>query len=103
MDSITIVRFEQIKTPYTREEVVRRAEALVGQPFKHLPGNPPEHKVIAELQGKKLRVSDVEQIYNDWALMSSVYGPDAWDSVPHESVEIDALAIARLMYEGKAN
>lgn len=104
MSIVTITRFEDIKTPYTRQQVVQRMEGLIGRPFKHLPGNPAGHQVMAVLSdGWKLRASDAEQLYNDWELFCAVYGPDAWDSVFHSPQEIEALPIVCALYGEGSN
>lgn len=95
---VDVIPVERINTPYTREELVARATALLGQPFKHLPGNPPEHQVLGEFAGVKIRVEAVEQLFNDWELMCDVYGPDAWASIPHDEFENAVLALARRLY-----
>ena len=74
-DTISVLRFEDIKgVKYSREECVRRAKSQMGKPFLHIPGNLPAHKVLAEIDGIKLRVEDAEMLYNDMQLMNYAYG-----------------------------
>ena len=61
--------------PKTKNEAIRRAnrtEALIGTPFVCLPGNPPDHKVLFICQDQKIRVSDVEMVFNDALLSDAV-------------------------------
>ncbi len=82
----------------TREEVLRRASAQTGA-FKHLPGNPPPHKVLAEIDGHKVRVEEIEMIYNDTELMEAVYGLGCHDKIDHpDSPMAKARALARKLY-----
>lgn len=57
------------------EEVVSRAESLLGTPYKPLPGNPPPHKVLGRTSsGSKLTVEVIQQIMNDAFLMDALRG-----------------------------
>jgi hypothetical protein len=59
----------------TREEVLERAERLLGSPFKSLPGNPPDHHVVGRFSdGTRITVQMVEMIMNDAWLMDSLHG-----------------------------
>lgn len=59
-------------------------ESLVGAPFVCLPGRPPDHKVLRTFVhgGKevKLRVRDVETVWNDAALIDAVRGAGEYET-----------------------
>jgi hypothetical protein len=62
--------------PKTQAEARRRAsrvDALLGTPFVCLPGNPPDHKVLfVSKEGHKVRVKDIEMVFNDALLSDAV-------------------------------
>lgn len=65
------------KPPPSEEEGKRRTERanqLIGQPFVHLPGKPPQHKVLADIDGLKIRVETVEMVWNDKNFIDYVCG-----------------------------
>lgn len=61
------------KSPEESQRRVDRAKALVGTPFIRLPGDLPGHQVaFVSTEGHKVRVSDVEMVFNDAALMDAI-------------------------------
>lgn len=62
-----------IKETLTNEQRinrVRRAEEMVGKvPFLHLPGNPPQWRILFESHGRKIRVEVLEMVWNDAVLI----------------------------------
>lgn len=57
----------------------KRMDELVGKPFIELPNSPDKHKVLfVSKDGYKVRVNEVEMVYNDMVLMDYVsnYGED---------------------------
>lgn len=61
---------------FTPREIASRAERLVGTPYKRLPGDLPEHKVLGiTSSGKTITVADVEAVMNDAFLIDACRGP----------------------------
>ena len=89
---------------FTRLERAERAESLAKNraPFIHLPGNPPEHKVLKEFpDGVKLRVSDVEMIYNDALLIDAAGGIGLYvENLDYPPYQRAAYELAMEMYAG---
>ena len=69
-------KVELVYRPKTTTEANRRAsrlEGLIGTPFVPLPGNPPDHKVLfVAKDGSRIRVSQVEMVFNDALLSDAV-------------------------------
>lgn len=87
----------------TGEESVRRMEAQLGQPFVSLPGNPPEWKIVGEIDGHKVRVKDIEMVYNDTLFVEGVYGLGCHDKVdPPNSLMAKVRKLAFEMYKERA-
>jgi len=66
---------EIVYRPKTEAEAQRRVErskCLQGLPFLHLPDNPPQHRILFEFHGVKVRVSNVEMVFNDALLMDAI-------------------------------
>ena|SRR5216684_6688085 len=100
MDTITVTKFENIKgVKYSRFEVVKRIESRVGEPFEHIPGNPPSHHVLMELEnGTRIRVEDVEMVYNDAKLMNYGYGDGVYEANV-SPLELRIFELARELYK----
>jgi hypothetical protein len=90
--------------PNTTEEGARRAAraefaAKNKFPFRHLPGNPPPHKIaLVTTDGTKVRVEAVEMVYNDMLLMDFVSsegidGPLYRDTVSGRQLEVLEFAL----------
>jgi hypothetical protein len=78
--------------------IVARAKALVGMPFMRLPGNPPDHLVAGETyEGVKLRVEDVEMVWNDAILLDAIHGGGKYRGVAYP-MDRAALEIAERLY-----
>lgn len=66
----------------TNEERLKRADAYRGTPFKRLPGDPPQHKVLGALaDGFIVRVSVVEMVWNDMLLMNAIEGDGTYEAL----------------------
>ncbi len=55
-------------------EINRRGKLVTGQPFVSLPDAPNVHKVVGEFKGHKIRIKDVEMVFNDAMMMDFIYG-----------------------------
>jgi len=94
------------QSPYTREESVKRAADLVGKPFEQLPGKPPQHQVLTTLSdGSKVRVSDVETVFNDWLMAEYVDGPGCYEEACRNDTrpglgprQLEILELAKGLY-----
>ena len=89
---------------FSNVERAQRAESLARAhaPFIHLPGNPPPHKVLKEFpDGAKIRVSDIEMVYNDALLIDAAGGVGLYaedlDYPPYQRV---AYELAMELYKG---
>jgi hypothetical protein len=61
------------KSPAEAHRRELRTKRLVGTPFLQLPGKPAQHRVLfTTSEGHKARVSDVEMVFNDAAIIDSV-------------------------------
>lgn len=70
-------KIEVVYRPKTKEEGQRRAKRAVEiqGPFIRLPGNLPVHRVcFVARDGSKVRVGDVEMVFNDMLLMDAISG-----------------------------
>ena len=94
--------FRVVYRAKTSEEAQRRADrgkALVGTRFVRLPGNPPDHKILfVSRGGQKIRVSEVEMVFNDALLMDAVAdwgkdGPLYRDTIEGIQLEVYEYAI----------
>jgi hypothetical protein len=84
-------------------EVMRRTKLILGQPFLTIPSEtrPEEHKVLAEIEGHKVRRDDVEMVFNDTVLMNFNYahtGHRCEDEDPPGSPMAQVRALARKLY-----
>ena len=83
-------------------EIMRRTELCIGQPFVTLPmeTRPDEHKVLAVIQGEKIRRGAVEMVFNDTALMNFVYAGlhRSEDNDAPGSLMAEVRALARKLY-----
>lgn len=100
MDTITVTRFENIKgVKFSCTEVVSRMESQIGKPFECIPGNPPSHHVLMELEdGTKVRVETVEMVYNDAKLMNYSYGEGVYE-LNCAPLELRILELAKELYK----
>ena len=92
-------------TPEEGARAVERAREAVarGDPFETLPGNPPEHKVLAVLaDGSKVRVAHVETVYNDWKFMDYCYHEGFYEKHADARVK-EILALAKILYAAAQN
>lgn len=65
----------------TGEQIWRRAECLVGTPFKRLPGNLPGHKILGHCSdGTRITVEDLEMVMNDAFLIDACRGAGEYES-----------------------
>jgi hypothetical protein len=82
----------------SREEIVRRAKERIGTPFRHLPGNPPDHKIMGELpDGRKVSARALEMVYNDMLLMDYCYGEGYYARI-NTPGQVAILEMAKRLY-----
>lgn len=89
------------KTEEERKRILERGEKLIGTPFQNLPGNPDSHVVLGEFDGHKIRVKDVEMVWNDRFLIDAVYGPEGefYDAkIEPGTFQYFVLELAKKMY-----
>jgi len=76
-------------------EIMRRQGLVMGQPFVSLPNRAADHKVLAVIDGHKIRAADVEMVFNDGLLMDFVYrgiGPTSAEKDDSFMSQVRALA-----------
>lgn len=81
----------------------QKIESLKGTPFKRLPGEPPEHRVVGELtDGFKVRAHAVEMVWNDSFLMDAIEGDGTYEKLVtgDGSRNAEVLALAKRLYGG---
>lgn len=70
-------KFELVFRPDPKDvpEIMRRTQLILGQPFIKLPMDrrPDEHKILAVIDGHKVRRKDIEMVFNDTVLMNFTY------------------------------
>lgn len=97
---------EIVSRPASEEEgsrIVARAQELVDikAPFRCLPGNPPDHKIIAECaDGFKVRAIVAETVYNDWLFIDYCCGEGHYEKRSDARIR-EILQIARKLYDGE--
>lgn len=66
------------KTTGERQRRADRGAALLGTPFVRMPGGLADSHVLFEMEGHRVKVSDVEMVFNDCLLLDAVsnYGED---------------------------
>ena len=84
-------------------EIMRRTDLTLGQPFIQIPEEtrPDEHKVLAVIDGQKIRREHVEMVFNDTVLMNFVYaqtGHRSEDHDPPHSPMAKIRELARQLY-----
>jgi hypothetical protein len=75
-------------------EILRRQGLVIGQPFVKLPDAIP-HKVLAVIDGQKVRAADIEMVFNDGLLIDFVYrgiGPTSAEQDTPAMAQLRALA-----------
>lgn len=94
------------KPPPSEEEGKRRIERaheILGRPCVHIPGNPPKHKVVAEIDGFKIRVDTVEMVWNDKNFIDYVCGEGDYkrDLIEEKNTrQLKVLELAERLYNG---
>lgn len=74
---------------------------VIGKPFVRLPGDWPFHKVLAFICGQKVRVSDVELVWNDMLLVDTVFGDGEYErtnKAEEGNINCEVLSIAQELY-----
>ncbi len=84
-------------------EIMRRTRLTLGQPFITIPmeTRPEEHKVLAEIEGEKVRRDAVEMVFNDTVQMNFAYalaGRQCEDNDPPGSAMAQVRELARRLY-----
>jgi len=95
-------------SPFTVEESLHRADSLVGKPFEQLPGKPAQHKIVGALaDGSKVRVVDVETVYNDWTLFSFIDGEGTYEESyrnrSNGARQLEVLELAKRLFAAGVN
>jgi len=91
------------KTDAEARRRVARMDRLIGTPFIPLPGNPPVHKVLfVSSDGHKVRVCDVQMVFNDALLADAVseWGEDGplYEDTLDNATHREAFEYARKAY-----
>jgi hypothetical protein len=97
------VRLEFRPDPKDVPEIMRRAGLVLGQPFIEIPmeTRPDAYKVLALIEGHKVRREDVEMVFNDTVLMNFTYacvGHRSGDNDAPGSLMAEVRALARRLY-----
>jgi hypothetical protein len=84
-------------------EIMRRCRLTLGQPFITIPmeTRPDEHKILAVIDGHKVRRDDVEMVFNDTVQMNFTYalaGQRCEDHDPPGSAMAEVRSLARRLY-----
>lgn len=79
-------------------EQQEKARSLIGQPFFHLPGNPPQDKVLAIIDGYEIQTDLVEMVWNDKCFVDAVFGEGHYRSISSAS-QIKVLELAENLYK----
>lgn len=85
----------------TGAEAAAIAESLIGIPYKHLPGNPAQHKVMGRCSdGSPITVSDLEMTMNDAWSIDSCHGIGTYAAITQENDHFnhEALPVAIKLY-----
>ena len=79
-------------------ELQQRIESLNGRSLRQLSGRRYDSDIIATTpEGVKVSTIQIENVYNDWLLLSAVCGVGTYEHVANAH-ELQVLAIARKMF-----
>ena len=96
-------RLEFRPNPKDVPEIMRRSGLILGQPFIQIPmeTRPDEFKVLALIDGVKVRREHVEMVFNNTVLMDFTYalaGHRSEDNDPPGSLMAQVRALGRELY-----
>lgn len=76
-----------------------KAASLVGTPFKHLPGNPPQDQIVFTTTDRTpVPVSAVEMVWNDAWLIDQCCGEGHYAKINAGRREAEVFAFAKRAY-----
>jgi len=82
-----------------RAKWLQKIDALAGTPFEHLPGWPAQDILLAEIDGRKVLVENVEKLMNDAWTIDTLNGQGAYiNSCRSGSFQDKVYALAVKLY-----
>ena len=86
-------------TPLSSDEMKKRVDARVGEPFLFLPNRPVDHTIVGELKdGSKVTARAAQTVYNDWILLNEIHGSGTYEACVRP-LELEVLTLARILYQ----
>lgn len=91
-----------MRGPRTLEQIQAACRERMGEPFKRLPGNPPDDSMAGMLEdGALVPVAGVEMVWNDCETINAIHGPGVYEEIVAGSNEEKILELAKKLYAGK--